>query len=102
MEIKYSFDNDRLTFKLIGELDEHYAKGVKEYIESVLDLHSGIRSVVFDMSALTFMDSTGIGMLLGRYKKLSARGVKCYIEQPTISVEKVLYLAGIYDVMPKI
>ena len=102
MEVKYSLVADRLAFYMSGELDEHYARGVKEYMESILAKNPKARKVVFNMSGLSFMDSTGIGMLLGRYKKLKRQGVQCYIEEPTPSVGKVLELSGIYDIMPKI
>lgn len=102
MQVNYSVFYDRLVFFLNGELDEHYAKGVREYMEDVLSGQMNVKKVVFNMSGLTFMDSTGIGMLLGRYKRLKKQGVNCYIEQPTVSVEKILELSGIYEVMPKI
>ena len=102
MEVKYSHLNDKLIFALSGELDEHYAKGVKEYMDGILTKFPQINQVIFNMSGLKFMDSTGIGMLLGRYKKLKKQGVTCYIEEPTVSVEKVLELSGIYQVMPKL
>ena len=102
MEVKFSVYGDRLVFYLSGELDEHYAKGVKEYMESVITKNPKINNVIFNMAGLTFMDSTGIGMLLGRYKRLKKQGVRCFIEQPTVSVEKVIELSGIYEVIPKI
>ena len=102
MEIKYTRSDERICFYMKGELDEHYAKGVKEYIEGVLD-NSGIyKKVVFNMSELDFMDSTGVGMLLGRYKRLKKMGVECFIEDPAPSVEKVIEVAGLYAIMPKI
>jgi len=102
MEVRYSVYGDRLYFYLSGELDEHYARGVKEYMESVILKNPKIYNVIFNMSELSFMDSTGIGMLLGRYKRLKKQGVRCFIEQPTVSVEKVIELSGIYEVIPKI
>ena len=102
MEIKYSLTGEKIDFYFEGELDEHYAKGVKEYLEAVLSKNPKVRKVVFNMQGLSFMDSTGIGMLLGRYKRLKKTGVECYIENPQVNVEKVLEVSGIYDVMPKI
>ncbi len=102
MEIKYSIFNDRLCFYLIGELDEHYAKGAKDYLEAVINKNPRYKKIVFNMQDLSFMDSTGIGMLLGRYKKLKKLGVDCFIENPKVNVEKVLELSGIYEIMPKI
>lgn len=102
MHVNYSVDNDYLYFFLCGELDQHYAKSVKEYIDRILEDTKGYKKVVFNMSELSFMDSTGIGMLLGRYKRLKKCGVECFIENPTLTVEKVLELSGIYEVINKI
>ena len=102
MEVKYTVSGDRLCFYLSGELDERYAKGVKEYMESVIDKSPRAKKIVFNMQNLSFMDSTGVGMLLGRYKRLKKTGVECFIENPTPSVEKVIEVSGIYEIMPKI
>lgn len=102
MQVNYSFDENDLYFYLDGELDEHYAKGVKDYLDGVIEGYNGLKSVIFDMSKLSFMDSTGIGILLGRYKRLKKRGVECFIENPTVSVERVLELSGIYEVIKKL
>ena len=102
MTIKYKFENDCLRLALIGELDEHYAKGVREYVDEICDSKRPLGSVIFDMSELDFMDSTGIGILLGRYKRLKKLGVKTYVANPTTNVEKVLELSGIYEIMPRV
>lgn len=102
MQINYSLDDDYLYFYLSGELDQHYAKGVKDYIDRILDDVKGYKTVVFNMSELNFMDSTGIGMLLGRYKKLKKRSADCLVENPSLAVERVLQLSGIYEVIKKI
>lgn len=102
MQINYSLGDESLYFYLSGELDQHYAKGVKEYIDKVLDDVKGYKAVVFNMEELGFMDSTGIGILLGRYKKLKKREVRCFVENPSVTVERVLELSGIYEVIKKI
>ena len=102
MEVRYSLVGERLFFYLSGELDEHYAKGAKDYIEAILAKNQRIKKVVFNMQDLSFMDSTGVGMLLGRYKKLKKSGVECFIEAPKVNVDKVLQISGIYEIMPRI
>ena len=102
MEVRYSVAGEKLCFYLCGELDERYAKGVKDYIENVLDESPRASKIIFNMQDLAFMDSTGVGMLLGRYKRLKRQGKECFIESPTPSVEKVIAVSGIYDIMPKI
>ena len=48
------------------------------------------------------MDSTGIGFLMGRYKKLSRYGIGMAIEAPDRNADKILSMSGIYSLMPKI
>lgn len=102
MRIKYNYENGVLTIYLIGELDEHYAKGVKEYVDNLCDSKNPLNKVIFNFSEVKFMDSTGIGILLGRYKRLKKMSISCFIDAPQVSVEKVLELSGIYKIMPKL
>ena len=57
---------------------------------------------IFDFSGVSFMDSTGIGMLLGRYKNLKQLGVPIYISNARGHVDFILSTAGIYTIMRKI
>ena len=54
------------------------------------------------MSELTFMDSTGVGVLIGRYKKLATKSLPIYISNPSNVAEKIFNMSGLYDIMPKI
>jgi anti-anti-sigma factor len=47
------------------------------------------------------MDSTGIGLLIGRYKKLKKFNLPCYITGASLSAEKVLEISGLYGIMPR-
>lgn len=102
MELKFKKSQDKLTVFLFGELDEYSSSSAREVIDRVLMDNLNFKKIVFDLSGLTFMDSTGIGFLIGRYKKLKRFNVECYISSPTISVEKVIELAGLYKIMPKV
>ncbi len=86
---------------LSGELDESSAVYIRSKLDELFELKE-FKKVVIEMSELTFMDSTGIGVLLGRYKKLKARGVPIYIANPIKSIDKILNLSGIYGIMPKV
>lgn len=102
MEIKFKNVRDKLYIYLYGELDEHTSRAIRGLIDDLLDRNLSSGGVVFNMANVSFMDSTGLGFLLGRYKKITNYGVNAYIESPQWSVEKVLQLSGIYDIMPKI
>ena len=102
MKVKYSVSNNRLNIYYFGELDECTSQAVKKATDDILLKNTTVSEVVFNLSNLNFMDITGIGMLLGRYKKIISMGKKAYIENPTHTVDKVFQISGMYKVMPKI
>ena len=102
MKIKYRLDKSTFYVYLIGELDECSANATREKIDGLFLEIIGVSRAVFNLKELTFMDSTGIGMLIGRYKKLKQKGVGVFIEKPTSQVEKIIEVSGLYQIMPKI
>lgn len=101
MEIKYANSNDRFTVYLKGELDEYSVGGAREVLDRLLMDNINVKNIVFDLSEVSFMDSTGIGLLIGRYKKIKQFGKSVYITGANIATEKVIQLAGLYNIMPK-
>lgn len=102
MDIKFSIANNVLYLYFYGELDEFTAKNSKALIDGLIDNNLHVSSVVFNLAELTFMDSTGVGLLIGRYKKLNKFKIKAYVKCPPPNVEKVLEVCGLYGLMPKI
>ena len=84
-----------------GELDEHNAIYSKTTLDELF-LQSGFSQVIIDLSELEFMDSTGVGILIGRYKKLKERQIPIYICNPSKHAEKIFKMTGLYNIMPKI
>lgn len=101
MEIKFKKSGTTLVVYVYGELDEYSAKDAKEVLDKLINDNIGVSKVVFDLSGLTFMDSTGIGLLIGRYKKLKQFNVPAYITGATVATEKIIEIAGLYGIMPK-
>jgi len=101
MNISTRVVNNNLHVELMGELDEYTASYVRDYLDDAFVSYS-FNDVVIDMSNLDFMDSTGIGVLLGRYKKLKNKNKQIYISNPNATIEKIFNMSGIYEVMPKI
>lgn len=101
MKINYKLVNATLYVGLSGELDESTAAEVRMRLDSLIDKNE-MKKMVVDMSELVFMDSTGIGVLIGRYKKLNTRLVPLLIASPSKAVDKILTLSGLYDIMPKL
>lgn len=101
MNIKYNKTVDCFTVYVDGELDECSASNAKKILDKLLMDNINANKVVFDLSGLSFMDSTGIGLLIGRYKMLRSFNVPSYITGASVATEKVLQLAGLYNIMPK-
>ena len=93
---------ESLYIYLDGELDEHSVAQVRERADRLLDENAGARRAVFNHAAVRFMDSTGIGFLIGRYKKLRKYGMVMALESPNAGADKILALSGVYSLMPKI
>ena len=101
MDIKSKVLDGVLYIMMIGELDEYTANYTRDCLDSCF-LENSFSSVVFEMSRLDFMDSTGIGVLIGRYKKLKNKNKSIYISNPSNTIEKIFKMSGIYQIMPKI
>jgi len=101
MEIKHRVYNSVLYVSLNGELDENSAKRTSFALDNIL-LNEKFSQVILDLSEMGFMDSTGIGVLIGRYKKMKDKGVGMFITNPSYHAEKIFKLTGLYDIMPKI
>lgn len=101
MDIKYRNYNNVLYVSLSGELDEHSAKETSKRLDDIF-FSTISRQIIIDLSELKFMDSTGIGVLIGRYKKMKEKGVSIFITNPSYHAEKIFRLTGLYEIMPKI
>ena len=93
MEIIFEVHEAVMTARLFGELDHHAAAEIRETIDCSL-------KQVFDFANVTYMDSSGIGVVLGRYRKLSEAGGSVAIAACTKSVRTILNLAGVFSLMP--
>lgn len=102
MRVRHNVTPSGLYLYLEGEIDEHSAKEVREKIDLIIEKFCNANCVIFNMAGVTFMDSTGIGMIIGRYKKIKCFRLNCYIESPSFCVEKVFLMSGIYKLIPKI
>ena len=101
MRVKTRVYNGVLYILLCGELDEHSAGYVREEMDKVIQ-GKGFCQVIIDLSELEFMDSTGIGVLIGRYKKMKDRKIPIFISNPSLHAEKIFKMTGLYELMPKI
>lgn len=101
MQIKTRIYKNSLYLILNGELDEHSAVYTRETLDKILDKEN-YNQVVVDLNELEFMDSTGIGVMIGRYKKLKQNDVPLYLINPNKHIDKIFEMTGLYKIMPKL
>jgi|AGTN01.1.fsa_nt_gi anti-anti-sigma factor len=100
--LEYKLFKGSLYIKLSGELDQSSAPALRARIDSLIASSDAYDKVIIDMSALNFMDSAGVGLIMGRYKMVKNRNKILFIRSPSPAVDKVLNVSGIYSVIPKI
>ena len=98
MYLKFNKKEDKLIISLIGELDHHSAEEVRVKIDDRID-RDNIRKVILNFNGVTFMDSSGIGVVIGRYKKMQNRNGKLCIVEINQAVNKVFEISGMYKII---
>ncbi len=98
MEISVTIENRTLIVSLCGELDHHSASRIRQMTEEMIK-NKGAKNVIFDFSRLTFMDSSGIGMVVGRFKLVSSLGGRMAIVGAPPTVDRLLSMSGIKKII---
>lgn len=98
-DVKSSYEKGMLRFTLTGEIDHHSAPFVREKMDEAIFLYRPKRAVIV-LSEMDFMDSSGLGLIFGRYNKLKALDAELFLENPTQRIQKILYLAGVEKLIP--
>ena len=90
--------NEVLIVRLQGELDHHTADVLRTQLDEAIKQDS-IRHVVFNLADLTFMDSSGIGVILGRYKQIVARSGEVVLCSMNPTIYRIFEMSGLFKVM---
>ena len=101
MEIKFFEDQKLLIFKITEEIDECKVKEIRRRADYEIERFMPKR-VVFDFDSVTFMDSAGIGMVIGRYKQAAMLGGQVYLANLTDSVRKIFAMSGVLKLIPEV
>lgn len=87
-----------IIVSLQGELDMYMAAEFRDLIDGCMQ-DSNIYDVVLDLSQVCFIDSSGVGAILGRYKKISSHAGKLSVIQPPANVGKILQMSGVFQLL---
>ena len=97
----YERHKDRLTVRLEGELDHARVGPIHAELDALI-ADARIKHLVLDLSGVSFMDSSAIGLVIGRYKALSRRGGRVSVAGATPRVDRIFSMAGLYTIIEKL
>ena len=93
MQIQFDAAKAELYVPLCGEIDHHCAAAIREEIDTAL-YACAPKTLVLDFSEVSFMDSSGIGLIMGRYRILQPLGGSIVLQSPAPHISRILRLAG--------
>lgn len=87
-----------LIVRVEGELDMHVTDEFRQAVDNAIDA-SGVKNVILSLKGVTFIDSSGLGVILGRYKRISAQGGKLHAANIQPQVKRIFELSGLKTIM---
>ena len=94
MQVEMTREGGTLIAHLIGELDHHTAAPIRNEIDAAV-LAARSTRLILDLSRLTFMDSSGIGLIMGRYRLMTATGGTLRVQGDDERINRMIRLAGL-------
>ncbi|MCI8617028.1 MAG: anti-sigma factor antagonist [Clostridia bacterium] len=99
MESKFYEEDKLLVFKIIDEIDDCNVQKIRRKADYEIERYMP-KKVIFDFDSVTFMDSSGIGLIIGRYKFTNMLGGKLEVANLTQNVKKIFEMSGILKLIP--
>lgn len=94
MGISITRDAETLICHIVGEIDHHNAAILRNELDSAMEM-SNCDAVVLDLSKTNFMDSSGIGLIMGRMRKAEALEMKFALVNISERIGKILKMSGL-------
>ena len=96
--LEFQENDDELLVYLNGEIDHHSAVIIRSRIDERI-IEKSPRRLVLDLSNIDFMDSSGLGLIMGRYAKVKAIGGTFAVQNPNERIVKIFKLAGLEKIV---
>lgn len=97
--IEWEVSGNCLVVEIAGELDLTCADEFRRVLDSLIDSHPGVARVILCMDRVAFIDSSGIGVLFGRHRRMALRGGTLAIASPSPQAMRALDLLGVPSVI---
>lgn len=99
MNTKYIQEDKLLLLQITEEIDHHTTEEIRRKADNEITRYMP-RKVIFDLGKVTFMDSAGIGMVIGRYKIIKTFGGKLEMMNVKPSIKKIFEMSGVLKIIP--
>ena len=99
MESKFYEEDKLLIFRITDEIDDFSVQKIRRRADYDIERYMP-RKVIFDFNSVTFMDSAGIGLVIGRYKFAKMFGATVELANLTSSIKKIFEMSGILRLIP--
>lgn len=96
--MKYQVEENSLTIFLPKELDHHNAEEIRKKADRLIEKNH-IKCVIFDFGKTNFMDSSGIGVLMGRYRIICLLGGEVWAVNTNERIKKILNMSGVTKII---
>lgn len=100
MEVLYEVRGENLFIYLPEELDHHNSKVITEQSDWYI-VSNQIKNITFNFKNTNFMDSSGIGVIMGRYKLIKTRGGNITVTNINHAIDRILTISGLYKIVNK-
>lgn len=100
METLYQIVGRTLIIYLSNELDHHNASTIKKQSDWYI-INNQIQNIVFDFNNTDFMDSSGIGVIMGRYRLIEHLNGRIAVVNINAAIERIFYISGLYKIVKK-
>lgn len=94
MDMTTLVKDDKMIIYLSGEIDHHSARDIREGVDRLL-ISQRPKTLILDLSGIDFMDSSGLGLVLGRYRKIKEAGAEMYLANVDERTMRILKMAGV-------
>lgn len=98
LQIDLEVNRRTLIVRLKGELDHHSADIVRAKMEQAIE-RGDTNHIVLSMKELNFMDSSGLGVILGRYKQITSRGGKMVVCDVSPAIYRLFEMSGLFKIL---
>ena len=99
MKITYIKKDKRLIFEIEEDIDECCVQKIRRRIDNEIQRYMP-KEVIFDFSNVSFMDSAGIGLIIGRYKLINMIGGELKIANVNTQIQKIFEMSGLLRLIP--